>query len=399
MVALGTRVRRTGQSAPRPAGLDGLRAARHSLVTAGQRLLVFVQPLREPVSRLALTRFVQFAASCPLSSAETDAVLLRLLAVLDPITGSRLPSLVDRYLAGRRRGAAPVMQFSTCVDDSLRYRGVGDHLVQRAIAIIEDRHTAAGFSAASPAQDLGVSQSHVCVRFKRQTGITIGTYLRNLRLDRAAAKLTTTDTGIKTIWIEVGYRHDSNFNHDFKQRFGLAPGEYRARAIVAGRGTGDEEPPAGAASRVRVTGHARLKPETTKASLGTVLVVDDDEGTSDRIRAVLTGEGFDVVVAENGRDGLRQAARVKPDTVLLDYWLGDIDGLAWLRALRRQPNGATARVVLWSADWDLDIAREAGALGALYVEKCCGLEQIRELAAPSKGQTATRPARRITCRH
>jgi hypothetical protein len=67
-----------------------------------------------------------------------------------------------------------------------------------------------------------------------------------------------------------------------------------------------------------------------------------------------------------------------------------MEGLAWLRAVRRQPGGALAKVVIWSADWDLDIARAARALGAVYVDKCCDIDEIKRLVAPVSGAAAER---------
>ena len=381
MVALASGLRRTGRLVSRLSELDGARAARHSLVTAAQCLLLSISPLKHPQSRLAVARFADLAASCAVSPASLDAVLLRVLAVLDPVTGSRLPSLVERYLAGRRLGAEPGSWFRSCVDDALRYRGVGDALVQRAIAAIDEGHARPDFTAATPASVLAAAQSELCVRFKRQTGVTIGQYLRDFRLDRAAVRLVTSQDSIKRVWPDVGYHHDSNFNHDFKRRFGISPGEYRARGILA---TPTLHGAADARTEVPTpphAGRASLPARGPSADSRVVLIVDDDDGTREGVAAALRTEGFDVIVAGNGRDGLRRAAHDRPDIVLLDYWLGDMDGLAWLKTRGRQARQRDTRVVLWSADWDLAIAQEALALGAIYLEKCCDLDQLKEVLA------------------
>ena len=369
MARLGASVR--SNSLRHPPGLDLRQNVRHRLATAGQCLLLSVQPLRHPESRLALEEFVRVAASCSLLPSDTDVVLLRLLAALDPITGTRLPSLVDRYVVARRRGAAPLSEFWKSVDGALRYRGIGDLLVQRAIAVIEDQSSDPCFGAATPATVLNVSQVKLCAHFKRQSGVTIGTYIRDLRLDRAATKLVTTHLSIKAVWIEVGYRHGSNFNHDFKERFGLPPANYRSRAIADGSETSCRVTSI-AGGRVAETEEPCL-PKGRKM----VLVVDDDKATRETLLRVLRREGFEVVVSETGRDGLSRALRLRPDTILLDYWLGDLDGVTWLRALRSQMKGPSPKVIVWSADWDLDIAREVSALGATYVEKCCDLEEVK----------------------
>jgi hypothetical protein len=64
--------------------LDGVRALRHALCTAAQVLILSLDPIHSPGSKIALDRFIQFARSLLLSPAEIDGVLVRSLAVLDP---------------------------------------------------------------------------------------------------------------------------------------------------------------------------------------------------------------------------------------------------------------------------------------------------------------------------
>jgi DNA-binding response OmpR family regulator len=95
--------------------------------------------------------------------------------------------------------------------------------------------------------------------------------------------------------------------------------------------------------------------------------VDDDEGARDTIAAYLNKMlGFKVVTAATGEAGLREAARVKPQTILLDYQLPDIDGIKCLRALSRQDwRSRRPVVILFTADWSIeDHANEIHALGA-----------------------------------
>ncbi|NGO80642.1 response regulator, partial [Streptomyces sp. YC504] len=68
----------------------------------------------------------------------------------------------------------------------------------------------------------------------------------------------------------------------------------------------------------------------------TVLVVDDDFMVAKlHGRYVAAMEGFTVVgVAHNGAEALRAAERLRPDLVLLDVYLPDMDGISVLRELR-----------------------------------------------------------------
>ena len=95
---------------------------------------------------------------------------------------------------------------------------------------------------------------------------------------------------------------------------------------------------------------------------------------------LLTLEGCNVVAASTGKDGLCEAARVAPQSVLLDYHLPDIDGLTWLRTLRRQQARTKPFVVLFTADWEVEIDEpELVALGATMLSKLCDLDDVRRL--------------------
>src|SRR3990172_8501799 len=68
-----------------------------------------------------------------------------------------------------------------------------------------------------------------------------------------------------------------------------------------------------------------------------ILVVDDDSVTLAWLKAVLEREGYGVSTATRGAAALEQIARDKPDLVVLDRMLPDIDGLEILRRLRQDP--------------------------------------------------------------
>ena len=69
-----------------------------------------------------------------------------------------------------------------------------------------------------------------------------------------------------------------------------------------------------------------------------ILVVDDEAGIRDVLRAYLTNEGFIVDEAETGADALRKALSSEdaPSLILLDVGLPDLDGFEVLRLLRQR---------------------------------------------------------------
>jgi CheY-like chemotaxis protein len=91
----------------------------------------------------------------------------------------------------------------------------------------------------------------------------------------------------------------------------------------------------------------------------TVLVIEDDPWTRTVTTALLAGEGYAVIEAKNGEEGLAQAAEHGPDVVLLDLALPTMSGLDVLRALKSTPATATTPVLIVSAYASLMSAEDA----------------------------------------
>lgn len=106
-----------------------------------------------------------------------------------------------------------------------------------------------------------------------------------------------------------------------------------------------------------------------------VLVVDDEPDVTDVLAGVLTGEGFQVRTAADGAGALATARDFRPDAVVLDWMLPDLDGLQVLRELRRE---APSVCVLFLTARDAVEDRIAGitAGGDDYVTKPFSLEEV-----------------------
>jgi DNA-binding NarL/FixJ family response regulator len=97
----------------------------------------------------------------------------------------------------------------------------------------------------------------------------------------------------------------------------------------------------------------------------TVLIVDDHPSFRSSARALLEAEGYDVVgEAENGLDGLDAARALRPDVVLLDVQLPDIDGFEVAAQLTKDAE-APAVVLISSRDGSDfgHLVRDSGARG------------------------------------
>lgn len=69
-----------------------------------------------------------------------------------------------------------------------------------------------------------------------------------------------------------------------------------------------------------------------------ILIIEDDAAILELIRFHLEGEGFRVVQATDGRSGLAQFEKVRPDLILLDLMLPEIDGMEVCRRIRKTSN-------------------------------------------------------------
>ena len=65
-----------------------------------------------------------------------------------------------------------------------------------------------------------------------------------------------------------------------------------------------------------------------------VLVADDEPRITKLVSIALGGEGFRVITASDGEEALRKAEEVRPDVILLDIVMPDLDGIEVMRQLR-----------------------------------------------------------------
>jgi two-component system cell cycle response regulator DivK len=71
--------------------------------------------------------------------------------------------------------------------------------------------------------------------------------------------------------------------------------------------------------------------------MSTILIVEDNEKNMKLVRDILQHDGHATLEAATGREGLRLAAEARPDLVLMDIQLQDMDGIAVLRGIRADP--------------------------------------------------------------
>ncbi|MFN2446076.1 MAG: sigma-54-dependent transcriptional regulator [Vicinamibacterales bacterium] len=106
-----------------------------------------------------------------------------------------------------------------------------------------------------------------------------------------------------------------------------------------------------------------------------ILVIDDDAAIRDSMRMILEYEGYEVIVAATGADGIGLVEREAPDLVFLDIKMPGMDGLDVLQRLRHLVE--TSPVVVISGHATISTAVEATRLGAFdFIEKPLSTERV-----------------------
>ncbi len=95
-----------------------------------------------------------------------------------------------------------------------------------------------------------------------------------------------------------------------------------------------------------------------------ILVVEDEADIRELLEIVLMSRGYEVATAENGRIGLDVITRFRPDLVLADLSMPELDGLGFLEGKSALPDVAAVPVIVLSArdkNGDVMQAIERGA--------------------------------------
>lgn len=95
-----------------------------------------------------------------------------------------------------------------------------------------------------------------------------------------------------------------------------------------------------------------------------VLAVDDSPSVLQMVRAVLTNAGYDVTDAKDGYEGLKIAERKPFDLVVTDLNMPSVDGLTFIRELRRNPTYVGVPIIFLTTESDASMKQEAKNIGA-----------------------------------
>ncbi len=125
--------------------------------------------------------------------------------------------------------------------------------------------------------------------------------------------------------------------------------------------------------------------------MATILVVDDELGIRALLSEILADEGHTIELAEDAAQARACRERMRPDLVLLDIWMPDVDGITLLKEW-----GATSQltmpVIMMSGHGTIDTAVEATKFGAMaFLEKPITLQKLLRAVEQGLAKPTTRP--------
>lgn len=109
---------------------------------------------------------------------------------------------------------------------------------------------------------------------------------------------------------------------------------------------------------------------------GNILVVDDEPDICGLVQEILEDEGYEVNIAGNGEEANALRENTKPDLIILDIWMPDIDGISLLKQWNESAN-LESPVIMMSGHGNVETAVEATRLGAYdFLEKPLSLAKL-----------------------
>jgi DNA-binding NtrC family response regulator len=109
---------------------------------------------------------------------------------------------------------------------------------------------------------------------------------------------------------------------------------------------------------------------------GHILVVDDEPDIRNLVKEILEDEGFEVSIAESGETARQARRKRRPDLILLDIWMDDVDGITLLREWS-EGGSLPCPVIIMSGHATVETAVEATRLGAYdFIEKPISLAKL-----------------------
>ncbi|TMQ49749.1 MAG: response regulator transcription factor [Candidatus Eisenbacteria bacterium] len=115
--------------------------------------------------------------------------------------------------------------------------------------------------------------------------------------------------------------------------------------------------------------------KTEEKTMKRVLIVEDEEGLLDGLAHNFRYEGYEVLTAKSGQEGLKLALKQKPDVVLLDIMLPEKDGFTVLKELRQRHRDIPV-LVMTARNFEADVLKGFDLGADDYVTKPFGIKEL-----------------------
>ena len=120
--------------------------------------------------------------------------------------------------------------------------------------------------------------------------------------------------------------------------------------------------------------------ELPNMSQGSVLVIDDEPHITEIIDTFLNNSGFEVHVSNAATEGLKLAKQLKPDVILLDIMMPEVDGYSLCNDLKNDNNTSGIPVFfLTGKDRNDDMGRSFKVGGDMFIKKPFSCERLLEI--------------------
>jgi DNA-binding response OmpR family regulator len=111
-----------------------------------------------------------------------------------------------------------------------------------------------------------------------------------------------------------------------------------------------------------------------------ILIIEDNEASLQYIKTHLEHQGYETIPVQNGYEGLRQVRVERPDLILLDLLLPDLDGHKLCRMIKFDKNLGHIPVAVWTSRDTEEYAEKAKACGAdAYIVKMTRIEIVLDI--------------------
>jgi len=106
-----------------------------------------------------------------------------------------------------------------------------------------------------------------------------------------------------------------------------------------------------------------------------ILIIDDEASILKSLSGILSDEGFEIITASNGYEGLKILEAASPDLVLLDIWMPGIDGIDTLKEIKK--SFPATQVIMITGHGTFETAVNATKIGAFdFIEKPLSIDKV-----------------------